>query len=287
MREDADHHVVCMTLHHIISDGWSNEILFRELNEAYIAYQGGKEPNLLPLGIQYADYAIWQREWLKGERLEAQLSYWKERLSGALESIDLPTDYERPKELTYRGGVYSTEIDGRTLRALKVLGESEGATLFMTLLAAINLLLYKHSGQKDLVIGSSIANRTHHEIEGLIGFFVNALALRTEIEPKESFRALLRRVKERTLEAYEHQDVPFEQVVDHLDIPRQLNRNPVFQVMFVLQNTHMKGIDQGRSGDGICIGITDGVLGNGLKIHEWLGSQEQVAKFDVSIFGYE
>ncbi|UCM94175.1 MAG: amino acid adenylation domain-containing protein [Candidatus Megaira endosymbiont of Mesostigma viride] len=284
MREDADHHVVCMILHHIISDGWSNEILFRELNEAYVAYQEGKEPNLIPLGIQYADYAIWQREWLKGERLEAQLSYWKKMLSGALESIDLPTDYERPKELTYRGGVYTTEIDVKTLKALKVLGESEGATLFMTLLAAINVVLYKHSGQKDIVIGTPIANRNHHEIEGLIGFFVNTLALRTKIDPQESFRGLLRRVKEWTLEAYEHQDVPFEQVVDHLDIPRQLNRNPVFQVMFVLQNMGLG--DQGKTGDLEGGDGTPHPQGK-IQIPEWLRAQEQMAKFDLSIEAYE
>jgi NRPS condensation-like uncharacterized protein len=270
LREDTLCHVVCMTMHHIISDGWSNEILFRELNETYEAYIKGEEPTLAPLGIQYVDYAIWQREWLQGERLEEQLSYWKETLAGAPESIELPTDYERPKELTYRGGVYTTEIDGEVLKQLKAFGESEGATLFMTLLAAINVVLYKHSGQKDLVIGSPIANRNHHEIEGLIGFFVNTLALRTEIDPEESFRSLLRRVKERTLEAYEHQDVPFEQVVDHLDIPRQLNRNPVFQVIFDLHNQPNASF----------------LLYNTPNV-EPIASGHNIAKLDLSIFAYE
>ena len=150
-----------------------------------------------------------------------------------------------------------------------MLGESEGATLFMTLLSVLNIVLYKNSGQRDLVIGSPIANRNYHEIEGLIGFFVNMLALRTEIDPRENFRKLLRRVKEKTLGAYEHQDVPFEQLVDHLNVQRNLNRNPLFQVMFVLQNIDKSDLELGE-----------------LSI-EWIGSEYHTAKFDLSVFGYE
>jgi amino acid adenylation domain-containing protein len=238
IRVSDDVHVLMMNMHHIITDGWSFDIFLRELNVAYEAYLKGEEPGLEPLEVQYGDFAIWQRSWLQGEALERQLEYWKESLRGAPESIGLPTDYERPKELTYEGGLYTREISESLLKKVKALSESEGATLFMTLLSVLNIVLYKNSGQEDMVIGSPIANRHYKEIEGLIGLFVNTLALRTQIDPKASFREVLRRVKERTLEAYNHQDIPFEQLVDHLNITRHYESDIhcVSKLMFALQN---------------------------------------------------
>ena len=264
-----DVHVLIINMHHIITDGWSIDIFLRELNIAYEAYCKGEVPGLAPLEIQYGDFAIWQRSWLQGEVLARQLGYWKESLEGAPESIGLVSDYERPQELTYEAGIYTQEIPSSLLKKVKVLSMSEGATLFMTLLSVLNIVLYKNSGQQDMVIGSPIANRHYKETEGLIGFFVNTLALRTVIDPKESFRELLRRVKEATLGAYNHQDIPFEQLVDHLNITRQMNQNPVFQVMFTLQN----------AGDTV-------FKLRGVDIQE-LEIAVKNAKFDLSVFAYE
>ncbi|NDA91485.1 MAG: non-ribosomal peptide synthetase, partial [Alphaproteobacteria bacterium] len=202
IRVSDDVNVLIMNMHHIITDGWSFEIFLRELKIAYEAYCKGEVPGLEPLEIQYGDFALWQRSWLQGEVLEKQLGYWKEALNGAPESIGLATDYERPKELSYEGGIYTREISESLLKKVKALSESEGATLFMTLLSVLNIVLYKNSGQEDMVIGSPIANRHYKEIEGLIGVFVNTLALRTQINPRMSFRELLRKVKETTVGAY-------------------------------------------------------------------------------------
>ncbi|MBL8675936.1 MAG: amino acid adenylation domain-containing protein, partial [Alphaproteobacteria bacterium] len=237
-----EEHILLITLHHIISDGWSMEIFFKELSILYNAYELGKDPSLPSLLVQYADFALWQREWLQGEVLEQQLSYWKHQLAGIPDLLDLPTDKPRPKELTYKGAIYHTTLSKQLKDNLNKLSQDYEVSLFMTLLAAFQVLLYRYTGQKDIVVGSPIANRHYKEIEGLIGFFVNTLALRTTFEGNETFLDVLNRVKETTLQAYQHQDVPFEQLVDHLNVTRELNRNPVFQVMFTLDN-----VTQGRS----------------------------------------
>ena len=210
-------------------------IFFKELSELYNAYAQGKEPSLPSLPLQYADFALWQRDWLQGEVLEQQLSYWKQQLADIPDLLALPTDKPRPHELTYKGATYHTSFSKEIKDQLNQLSQQQGTSLFMTLLAAFQILLYRYTGQKDIVVGSPIANRHYQEIEGLIGFFINTLALRTTFEDHESFTDVLNKVKETTLQAYQHQDVPFEQLVDHLDIPRVLNRNPVFQVIFTLQ----------------------------------------------------
>ena len=254
--------ILLLSMHHIVSDGWSFDVLLKELKIAYEAYKNGEAPELSPLSIQYADFALWQRGWLQGEVLEDQLAYWKEELEGVPEVIALPTDHVRPQELTYRGGVYVQHIPKEQLARIKTLSESQGSTLFMTLLAAFQILLYRYTGQEDIVVGSPIANRHYKEIEGLIGFFINTLALRAQIKGDLTFRDILTQTRETTLNAYAHQDVPFEQLVDHLEIPRELNRNPVFQTILVLQNTgntsfELEGIESRAGIDGEAIAKID------------------------------
>ena len=203
-------HALLITMHHIISDGWSMGIFFKELSELYNLYLQGQEPNLPSLPIQYADFTLWQRQWLQGDVLEAQLYYWKQQLSDIPDLLELPTDRPRPKELTYKGSAYHYTLSKEIKDQLNKLSQQQGCSLFMTLLALFQVLLYRYTGQKDIVVGSPIANRHYQEIEGLIGFFVNTLALKTSFEDNESFLDVLSRVKETTLQAYRHQGVPFE-----------------------------------------------------------------------------
>ncbi|MBD2245043.1 non-ribosomal peptide synthetase [Nostoc sp. FACHB-888] len=234
-------YVALLTMHHIISDGWSLDILIQELTALYEAFSQG-QPSLqdakrLPeLPIQYADFGAWQRQWLAGEVLESQLAYWRKQLQGAPTVLELPTDYPRPAIQSFQGATHRFELSAELSVALKQLSQQEGATLFMTLLAAFKTLLYRYTTSTDIVIGSPIANRNHSEIEKLIGFFVNTLVLRTNLEGDPSFRELLCRVREVALGAYAYQDVPFEQLVEQLQPQRNLSHSPLFQVMFVLQN---------------------------------------------------
>ena len=228
-------HVLLLCMHHIISDGWSMGVLLRELAALYTAYIAG-EPSPLPaLPVQYADFALWQREWLQGEVLQEQLTYWRQRLEGAPALLELPTDHPRPAVQSYRGAHYPFQLSEQMTRELKALSQREGSTLFMTLLAAFQALLMRYSGQEDLVVGTPIANRTRVEIEPLIGFFVNTLVVRTDLSENPSFREVLRRVRQQMLEAYAHQDLPFERLVEELQPERSLSYAPLFQVMFALQ----------------------------------------------------
>jgi hypothetical protein len=236
----TEEHALFITLHHIISDGWSMNIFFRELSHLYNAYMAGELSSLPKLPIQYADFALWQRNWLQGEALENQLSYWKQQLAGIPDLLDLPSDKPRPKELTYHGASYHSSFSKEIKDKLNELAQGHQVSLFMTLLAAFQVLLYRYTGQRDVVVGSPIANRHTRETEDLIGFFVNTLALRTTFEGNETFIDVLLKVKETTLQAYQHQDVPFEQLVDHLNVSRELNRNPVFQVDVYFRNCTQK-----------------------------------------------
>jgi hypothetical protein len=210
LRLDAEDHVLLLSMHHIVSDGWSMGVLFRELSALYEAYREGAESPLPELEVQYADHAVWQREQVEGVVLERQLRYWRERLAGAPELLELPTDHPRPPVRTYRGATIPVELPLELLERLRALGRSEGATLYMTLLGAFQVLLAKYGGSEDVVVGSPIAGRTRKEVEELIGFFVNTLVLRTDLSGDPTFRETLRRVREATLGAYEHQEVPFE-----------------------------------------------------------------------------
>ncbi len=236
---DATEYVLLLNMHHIVSDGWSMGIFIQELSSLYQTFTAGEPSPLAELPLQYADFALWQRQWLRGEVLETQLNYWQQQLDGAPELLQLPTDRPRPTVQTYRGATQTFTLNTDLTEKLQTLSRNSGTTLFMTLQAAFATLLYRYSGQSDILMGSPIANRNRSEIESLIGFFVNTLVLRTRLEDNPSFEQLLGQVRETTLKAYEHQDVPFEQVVEALKPQRSLSHSPLFQVMFVLQNAPM------------------------------------------------
>jgi amino acid adenylation domain-containing protein len=237
-------HIVLLTMHHIVSDGWSMGVLVREVAALYEAFSCGK-PSLLPeLPIQYADFAVWQRQWLQGEVLEAQLSYWKQHLGGSSPLLKLPTDRSRPEVQTFLRGATTHFVLPKDLSdVIAALSRKEGVTLFMTLLAAFQTLLHRYTNQDDIVVGTDVANRNRSEVEPLIGFFVNLLVLRTDLSGNPSFRELLRRVREVTLGAYAHQDLPFAKLVEALGTERNLNHTPLFQVLFVLQNAPMPSLE--------------------------------------------
>jgi hypothetical protein len=236
----ADEHVLLLTMHHIVSDGWSLGVLIQEMAALYQAFAAGKPSPLPELPIQYADFAVWQREWLQGEVLEKQLGYWKQQLASAPAVLELSTDRPRPPVPTFQGAQLPFALSQPLTEALKELSQREGVTLFMTLLAAFKTLLYRYTGQEDVIVGSPIANRNQAEIGGLIGFFVNTLVLRTDLEGNPSFRELLGRVREVTLGAYAHQDLPFEMLVEELQPERDMSRMPLIQVVLVLQDVGMK-----------------------------------------------
>ena len=231
IRLDEQEHILLLNMHHIVSDGWSLGVLIREL----AAVMSGQELPALP--IQYADYSIWQRQWLEeGGRLETQLAYWQQQLAGVPESLDLPADFRRSAVQSFAGATRELALDAELTAQLKRVAEGEGATLYMVLLATFQVLLHRYSGQDDITVGSPIANRQHGETEGLIGMFVNTLAMRSRVESDEPFTALLAKVKSTCLEAYEHQDAPFEKIVELVSPQRNLAVSPLFQVMLLLQN---------------------------------------------------
>ncbi|HKR15461.1 MAG TPA: non-ribosomal peptide synthase/polyketide synthase [Pyrinomonadaceae bacterium] len=235
-RLDRDEHVLLVTMHHIISDGWSIRVLMREIAVLVEAFSQEKPSPLPELPVQFADFAQWQRQCLQGELLETQLAYWKQRLAGAPLLLELPLDKPRPAVQTYAGARQSLLLAEALSDEIKSLGKTEGHTLFVVLLAAFKALLHRYTNQTDIVIGSPIAGRNHLETEGLIGFFANTLVLRTMVNGDPTFVELARRVREGVVEAQAHQDVPFERLVEELQVTRDLSRSPLFQVMFILQN---------------------------------------------------
>jgi amino acid adenylation domain-containing protein len=236
VRMADDDHVLLITMHHIVSDGWSMEVLTQEVSALYAAFRAGEPDPLPPLPVQYADYAAWQRKWVGGDVLRRQVEYWKETLGGAPELLELPTDHVRPAKQDFSGGVAGLELGAELTAGLKAFSQRHGATLFMTLLAGWAAVLSRLSGQDDVVVGTPTANRGRSEIEGLIGFFVNTLALRVDFSGAPSVADVVGRVKTRALEAQHHQDIPFEQVVELLQPVRSLSHTPLVQVMFAWQN---------------------------------------------------
>lgn len=235
LKMGPDEHVLLTTLHHIVSDGWSLvSVLPREIGQLYEARVQGRADPLQPLALQYADYALWQRKWLQGERLQRQLEYWKTQLADAPD-LELPSDRPRPAVASYKGGSVPFSLSTHSTQRLLDLARSDGATLFMVVLAAFQVLLSRLSGQKDVVVGTAIAGRRRRELESLLGFFVNSLALRTDLSDDPSFRDVLSQVKRVTLQAYAHQDVPFEKLVSELQPERDLSRQPVFQAMLTFE----------------------------------------------------
>ncbi|HXQ74120.1 MAG TPA: condensation domain-containing protein, partial [Pyrinomonadaceae bacterium] len=237
VRLGPEEHVLLLTVHHIVSDGWSQGVMVREVGKLYQAFTEGKESPLEELPVQYADFAHWRRNWLAGDVLDQQLAYWRKQLAGDLPVLDLPLDHPRPEVQSFRGATVTTTLPPGLSESLGVICRREGATLFMLLLAAFKALLCRYTGQDEIVIGVPIANRNNIETENLIGFFVNTLVMRTDLSGDPHFPDLLARVRKVTLEAYAHQDLPFEVLVEDLQPERSLSRNPLFQVMFQLENT--------------------------------------------------
>ncbi len=261
-----EEHWLLLSLHHIITDGWSMNILWRDLAAGYRAALTRESVQLPALPVQYADYALWQREWLQGEVLRRQLAYWQERLQGAQTLMALPSDHPRPAVQRFRGASHAFTLSRELTRGLWALSRGEEVTLFMTLLAGFAVLLSRYSGQRDLVIGMPIANRTREEIEEVVGCFANVLPLRFDLSGNPRFRDLLRRVRELTLQAYVHQDLPFEQLVEVLQLERDLSRNPLFQVTFQTQNVAGEPIELA-----------------GLNASPLL-LESEIAKFDLSLY---
>jgi amino acid adenylation domain-containing protein len=232
----SDDRILLLVMHHIASDGWSMGIFWEQLGRVYNAFLDGKPNPLTPLPIQYADYAVWQREWLSSEVLERQLNYWKQQLSHVNPVLELPNDYPRPAIATYAGSIESIDLSPQLTADLKALCRQQGATLFMTLLAAFEMLISRHSGQEDFIIATPIAGRTRTEVEGLIGFFLNTLLLNADLSGNPTFEELLARVRKVALGAYSNQDIPFEKLIEELNPKRDLSRNPLFQVLFNLLN---------------------------------------------------
>lgn len=258
-------HIVLLTMHHIISDGWSMSVLLQEVATLYEAFAEGKTASLPELSIQYANYAVWQREHLQGEVLDQQLTYWKNQLQDAPPLLELPSDRPRPLVRSSRGASIAFSLSREVAEGLRMLSRREGTTMFMTLLAAFKVLLHRYTGQSRIVVGTSVAGRNRKELEGLIGFFVNSLVLHTALSGASSFRDVLARVKETALGAYEHQELPFERLVEEFQADRSLSYTPLFQVFFSLQNAPRATKELGR-----------------LKT-EALGEQSRTSKFDVSV----
>ncbi|HEX8242219.1 MAG TPA: amino acid adenylation domain-containing protein, partial [Longimicrobium sp.] len=267
VRLDADDHVLLLTMHHIVSDGWSMGVLGGELGRLYAAFRAGRPDPLPTLPIQYADYAAWQRRWVEDEVLEQQAGYWTKTLAGASQLLELPADHPRPSRQDHAGASLRVELDAELTQGLRALGRRRGTTLFMTLLAGWAAVLGRLSGQEDVVVGTPTANRGRREIEGLIGFFVNTLALRVDISERPSVAGLLEQVKRRALEAQQNQDIPFEQVVELVQPVRSLAHTPLFQVMFAWQ-----GASEARPG-------LPGPRGGGVG----RAAQATTAKFDLSL----
>ncbi|MEO6188652.1 MAG: amino acid adenylation domain-containing protein, partial [Ginsengibacter sp.] len=236
IKTDVEEFLLIATLHHIASDGWSRSVLVKEVVELYNSFEEKRSAQLNSLSIQYADYAIWQRAHLTGEVFDSKINYWKDKLFNVAH-INLPNDFKRPAVWNSRGAFVHHKVDKAVTESLNKLSQQKGVTLFMTLLAAFKVLLHRYSGQEDICVGTPIAGRQQVEVEELIGFFVNTLALRDEVKSNATFEELLLEVRKTTLDAYQHQEVPFEKIVDVLDVERDVSRNPVFQVMFVLRNT--------------------------------------------------
>ncbi|TNC87021.1 MAG: non-ribosomal peptide synthetase [Alcanivorax sp.] len=265
IRLSSIEHVIIVSMHHIISDGWSMGVFIREMALLYDAYRQDKASPLQELDIQYADYSLWQREWLAGERLDRQLSYWKTRLDG-VPVLELPTDFPRPPVHSYDGHNQPFQLSRELTAALNDLARQQGVTLFMVLLAGLQVLLHRYSGQDDICVGTPIAGRIRPEVEKLIGCFVNTLAIRSDLKNNPSFLSLLKQVQQNLTGAYDHQDIPFERLVDELGVAREMSHTPLFQVMFVLQNATNTG----------------SFSLPGLEI-ELLPEESETSKFDITI----
>jgi len=269
LQVSRDQYILVLAMHHIITDGWSISILFRELAHCYEAYASGREPELPELPIQYVEYAQWQREYIAGEVLAKQVQYWKNKLAGAQTILDLPTDRPRPTTHSWHGATEELIFESQVRAALKEFAQSEGATLFMASMAAFQALLWRYTSQDSILVGTPTAARSQIEIENLVGFFVNTLVFRADFTADVTFRELVRQVRACALEAYAHQDVPFEKLVEELVPQRSMNTSPLFQVMFTFQNIPKQVFEI-----------------SGLKMKE-LEFETGIAKFDLAVEAFE
>ncbi|HEY7350647.1 MAG TPA: amino acid adenylation domain-containing protein [Ktedonobacterales bacterium] len=278
-------HILLLLMHHIISDGWSVGILVRELTTLYSAFTAGQPSPLPELPIQYADYALWRREWLQGERMEDQLTYWKQQLADAPAVLDLPTDHPRPAIQTFRGAVHNFRLSRALTEQIQTLSQQEGATIFMTLLAAFNVLLSRYTGQEDIVVGSPIANRNRSEVQELIGYLVTMLVLRTDLSGDPGFRELLKRVRKMALEAYAHHELPFEKLVEALHPERSLSHSPLFQVVIADQNAAPTAVEAaGLSLSSLDVEISMSKFDLTLYIWEEAGSLVGSLEYNIDLF---
>ncbi|MGC2744453.1 MAG: condensation domain-containing protein, partial [Candidatus Angelobacter sp.] len=266
LRLAEEDHVLLRTFHHIVSDGWSLGVFIREFRDLYESYLQGRENPLPDLPLQVADFALWQTQTVSEGLLDEDLRFWKEHLAGIPEELEIPRDRERPAIQTYAADVCAITLPAEKVAALNECGRS---TLYMSLLTAFAVLMHGYSGQNDIVVGSPIANRQDERLEGLIGFFANMLAMRVRVDPSASFRELLDQVREFALEAYRHQEIPFERVLEELSVNRSLNRTPVFQVIFALQNAS-SGLQELK----------------GLEVEE-LGAEAWTVRFDLEVNAIE
>lgn len=267
LRLAEQEHVLLFAMHHIICDGWSSDVLVREVTMLYQAYTHGQSSPLPELPIQYADYVVWQREWLSGEVVAAQVDYWKRQLQGKVEPLELPVDRPRSSSQSFRGASQSWEFSAELSRALKALGRREGATLFMVVLAALKALLHYYSGQQQITIGAPVAHRDRAEAQALIGLFLNTLVLSTDMSGDPSFRELLQRVREVSLGAHAHQDVPLETLMETLQLDRNGNGQPLFQATYTLQSVASDHVE------------LSGLIARPLKV------ENETAQFDLVVNG--
>jgi len=280
LRLSMDDHLLVLNIHHIIADGWSMGVFTRELTTLYEAFSTHMPSSLPDLPIQYADFAVWQREQLRGEFLKTQLAYWKQQLGTGHHVLNLSAGRSQCREHTYQGRHHPVNLSESLTRALRTLALREGVTLFITLLAAFNILLYRYSGQKDIVVGSSFANRNHRELEGLIGFFVNTMPLRTDLSGNPSFQSLLYQVREIILGANAHQELPFAKLVQETQPDRELGRHPLFQVVFdLLTPDHNPAV----YGYGLSSPVTESQQLPGLNMSP-MDVEGGIARFDLAIF---
>ena len=269
VRLEPEKHFLVLTMHHIIADGWSIALLFREVTTAYAAITKGEAPDLPELPLQYSEYAQWQREYMSGDVLSGEIEFWKRKLAGAQPLLELPLDHARPATAGWHGATEELNVPAETLARLKALAQTEGSTLFMVAMAAFQSLLWRYSNQESILIGTPIAGRNDVDLENMIGLFVNTLIFRGDFSAKLTFRDVIRQVRSFALEAYAHQDVPFEKLVEELVPQRSLDTHPLFQVLFTFQNIPQQVFDI-----------------PGLTVHE-MPFEAGIAKFDISVVMWE
>ncbi len=286
LRISEEDHLLVFTVHQIICDGWSAGIFFRELEKIYETFSNGQSLTLPPLPIQYADFVLFQRQWVNGEVLESLLSYWKNQLGGVVPMLELSTDRPRPSVQTFRGARQAIKLSASITASLKELSRQEGATLFVILMAAFNTLLHRYTTQEDIIVGFPIANRNYAEIQNAIGCFVNTFPLRADLSGNPTFREVLLRVRTVCIAAHAHQDLPFEKLVEELHQERDLSHNPLFQVMFVFQNV-LDPVLKFRDVKSTPVGINTGTSKFDLTL--FLGEREQtlVGFFEYSMDLFE